>query len=197
MDDLVRDLQEGRNETENFHAIFERYYGSVFRFFERNGLRTEDSRDLTQDVFFAAYRSIKGLREPGQFTAWLFCIARNTLRNEIDRRRTKKRLALEVRPNALGKEGYLNPETVPDQSQGGDVLGRMMDHERLEMLIAVLGDLPVQMRRCVHLRVVEESSYEEIATIMGISLNTVKAHIHQAKKLLKKKLLPYFGNIEV
>jgi RNA polymerase sigma factor (sigma-70 family) len=57
--------------------------------------------------------------------------------------------------------------------------------------------LPQQMRRCVTERVVGEASYEQIAERVGISINTVKAHLHRAKAELQKRLRPYFGEIEV
>jgi RNA polymerase sigma factor (sigma-70 family) len=44
------------------------------------------------------------------------------------------------------------------------------------------------MRRCIELRILEGRSYREIASAMGISINTVKAHLHQAKELLKDNL---------
>ena len=47
------------------------------------------------------------------------------------------------------------------------------------------------------LRIVEDSSYEEIAAVLGISVNTAKSHLHQAKRLLRQKLQPYFGEIEI
>jgi DNA-directed RNA polymerase specialized sigma24 family protein len=48
------------------------------------------------------------------------------------------------------------------------------------------------MRRCAQLRVVQELSYAEIAALMGISVNTVKAHLHQAQKNLHAQLSSYF-----
>jgi RNA polymerase sigma-70 factor (ECF subfamily) len=161
----------------------------VFRVFERNGLGADDARDLTQDVFVAAYRSIGDLRDPAQFPAWLFCIARNTFRNEIERRRARKRFAVHVsRLEAPESGDAVGPEFVADRN--ADALEQVIRRERADKLITALESLPTQMRRCMHLRVVEECSYEEIAAVMGIAVNTVKAHLHQAKKILSGKLGP-------
>lgn len=51
----------------------------------------------------------------------------------------------------------------------------------------------LRMRLCVQLRVVKDSSYQEIASIMGLSINTVKAHLFKARESLKDKLNLYFG----
>ena len=64
----------------------------------------------------------------------------------------------------------------------------MLASERLAKVTEALGQLPTQMRRCAQLRIVEDRSYAEISAIIGISINTVKAHLHQAKKTLKDKL---------
>jgi len=178
LQDIVLELQSDRNTKENFRHIFETYYRPVFRVFERNGLSADDCRDLTQDVFVSAYCSIATLREPDRFPSWLFCIARNTYKNEMERRRTKKRFALhESQPGA---------DAMADSS--ADTLTRVLQREQMERLRTALGELPTQMRRCMHLRIVEDCSYEEIASVMGIAVNTVKAHLHQAKKVLKEKL---------
>jgi len=67
----------------------------------------------------------------------------------------------------------------------------------LEKLREALVQLPQQMRRCAQLRVVHDLSYVEIAELMGISVNTVKAHLHQAQKALRAQLSPYFEEIKL
>jgi DNA-directed RNA polymerase specialized sigma24 family protein len=48
------------------------------------------------------------------------------------------------------------------------------------------------MRRCVLLRLEQDLKYREIASVMQISIDTVKAHLFQARQLLKDKLSRYF-----
>jgi RNA polymerase sigma-70 factor (ECF subfamily) len=72
-----------------------------------------------------------------------------------------------------------------------------LEKEKLEKLREALVHLPQQMRHCAHLRVVHDLSYAEIAAVMGISVNTVKAHLHQAQKALRTQLSSYFEEIIV
>ena len=72
-----------------------------------------------------------------------------------------------------------------------------LQKEKLEKLHEALVHLPKQMRHCAQLRVVHEMSYAEIADLMGISVNTVKAHLHQAQKALRAQLSSYFEEIIV
>jgi DNA-directed RNA polymerase specialized sigma24 family protein len=50
------------------------------------------------------------------------------------------------------------------------------------------------MRRCVVLRVDYDLKYKDIAALMRISIETVKAHLFQARKQLKAKLGDYFAD---
>ena len=53
------------------------------------------------------------------------------------------------------------------------------------------------MRRCVELRLYQDLRYREIAVALDISIETVKAHLHQAKSHLKAKLGDYFGLLDL
>lgn len=55
----------------------------------------------------------------------------------------------------------------------------------LESLRAKLDQLPPQMRRCLYLRLYHDLKYREIAALMRISIETVKAHLHQAQNRLR------------
>jgi RNA polymerase sigma-70 factor (ECF subfamily) len=72
----------------------------------------------------------------------------------------------------------------------------MLENEKLALLHHALLELPEQCRRCTLLYVNSELKYHQIADLLGISLNTVKAHLHKAKGDLRKKLGRYFGEIE-
>ena len=60
--------------------------------------------------------------------------------------------------------------------------------EVLADLRKAVGEMPAQMRRCVLLRVYQDLKYREIAEVMGIKLDTVKAHLGQARARLEREL---------
>ena len=72
----------------------------------------------------------------------------------------------------------------------------LLEKERRDKLDEAIQSLPPQMRRCVQLRVIKMLSLAEIAAVMHISINTVKAHLHQAKKALKEELDQHFTDSE-
>jgi RNA polymerase sigma-70 factor (ECF subfamily) len=188
-EDIIKELKRGRDREANFKLLFDRYYDQLHRFFQRKGISPEDCRDLTQEVFVSAYKGLKGLRNESQFQNWLFRIARNIHKNEIERRQAKKREAKEV--SLEGARSELNDsrgraEQIADSDP--NPIDALLEKEGRHKLSEAVRRLPPQMRRCVQLRVVKGLSHGEIAAIMGISVNTVKAHLHQARKTLKEKL---------
>jgi RNA polymerase sigma-70 factor (ECF subfamily) len=196
-EELIIDLKAGRNVEDNFCAVFECYYGQIHRFLRRKGLQPDDCRDLTQEIFLSAYRRLGDLREASQFEAWLYKIALNAYRNRIEQSTAKKRSAnlvrLEEEANGIDDAYGTGATTIDPRA---NPMEATLEKERLDKLREALHQLPAQMRACTHLRVVNELSYPEIASAMGISINTVKAHLHKAQKALREKLRPYFGEVE-
>lgn len=194
---IIGELRHGLNREANYKLLFEQYHDQVYRFFQRNGMAREDCRDLTQDVFVSVYRGLKSLRDEKQFHTWLFRIARNVFKNELERRQAKKRtgrvLSLEERSGASddgsASAGKADPRTSPMEA--------LLEKERREKLTEAVKGLPLQMQRCVQLRILKGLSMAEIAAVMRISVNTVKAHLHQAKKVLKEELGHHFNDSEL
>lgn len=196
-EELVSELQRGLEPEENFRLLYERYHARLFSFFRGKQLSAEDCRDLIQKVFISVYRGLGGFRHDSHFETWLFKIALNAYVSEIEHRRAVKRDGVQVALEEGRSEEGARP--VSDRLADGraDPARELLDREKLEKMREAMGELPEQMRRCVQLRVVKELSYQEIAAVMSISINTVKAHLHQSQKVLRKKLGKYFGALEV
>jgi RNA polymerase sigma-70 factor (ECF subfamily) len=60
----------------------------------------------------------------------------------------------------------------------------LLEKERLDRLRAAILEMPPQMRRCFFLRYLRGYKYREIAYLMKISIQTVRAHLHQARSRL-------------
>ena len=194
--ELIREIKQGRNVEGNFHRLFDRHHAQILRFFRRKGFDKEDCRDLTQETFVSVYKGLRDLRQEEQFESWLFAIAHNVWCDTIESRRAQKRSAhvvsLDAQPETDGP-----PLATRIVDENDDPLVVVLKKERVEKLREALQHLPQQMRRCAQLRVVHDLSYAEIATLMDLSVNTVKAHLHQTQKALRSQLSSYFEEIEV
>ena len=195
--ELIREIKQGLNVEDNFHWLFDRHYAQILRFFRRKGFPPEDCRDLTQETFVSVYKGLGALRQEEQFESWLFAIAHNVWCSLLESRSAQKRSAI-VLPLEAEVEADGRPSLVARLADAsGDPLSIALEKEKLEKLREALQLLPQQMRRCAQLRVVHDLSYAEIAALMNISVNTVKAHLHQAQKALRARLSSYFAELEV
>jgi RNA polymerase sigma-70 factor (ECF subfamily) len=195
-EEAIQAIKRGLNVEENFHWLFERHAAQILRFFRRKGFDLEDCRDLTQETFVSVYKGLKDLRQEEQFESWLFAIAHNVWCDLIESRRAQKRSAAVVSLDA-DQEGDSPPPASRIAAETDDPLSVVLEKEKVEKLREALQHLPQQMRRCAQLRVVHDLSYAEIATLMDISVNTVKAHLHQTQKALRSQLSAYFEEIEI
>lgn len=185
---LIESIQAGKDVEESSRKLFLLHYRRVVGFFCRRGFSAEESRDLTQDVFFRVFNSIATFRRESRFEKWLFEIALNIYRNELRRRGAEKRDAPEVPIDGSAKGQEQEGSIVNPVSGDQSVLDTLIDRERQSALIAAFQELPAQMQTCCRLRYQKGLKYQEIALEMGISIETVKAHLHQARKRLIDRL---------
>lgn len=173
----------------SFRQIFSRYHGAVYNFFANRGFSKEESRDLAQETFLEAFRSLPSFRGEASFETWLFAIAKNVWRLELRRRSRNKRNGEE-----LSLEEIAECRQIPAAGGTGgpsDVeppLDRFLGKERALLLRSAVDDLPEQMRNCLMLRLVQELKYNEIATLLQISPGTVKSQLFEARSRLRKRL---------
>jgi RNA polymerase sigma-70 factor, ECF subfamily len=185
---LIENLQKGIDVNESSRKLFELHYRKIVGFFRRKGFSAEESRDLTQDVFLRVFNAIDTFRRESRFERWLFEIALNIYRNKLRSKGAEKRDALEVPIDVPSDDEGTPGSGVQLVSEEIDALGSMVERERRAKLLAALKELPTQMRVCCELRYAQGLKYHEIATAMKISIETVKAHLHQARKRLTEKL---------
>ena len=70
-------------------------------------------------------------------------------------------------------------------------LDSVLGHEQRRAMRDAVRRLPEQMQRCLTLRLYHELKYKEIASVMNLKIDTVKAHLFQARKRLEVDLSQY------
>jgi len=175
----VADFQAGVDRERSFQVLFESYRRPLERFFARKGFAEEQCRDLTQETFLGIYKGLETWRPEARFGTWLFRIATTTYLKAVRSQSAGKRSGGEVSTDADGA-------VVPEVPEGQ--LTAVLDAERREALQAAVAELPEQMRRCLALRIYHELSYQEIAAVLRLSVETVKAHLYQARGRLRQRL---------
>jgi len=191
VEQAIRRFQEGHDRQGAFRILYETYFRAIERFFARKGLPPEDCLDLTQETFLGIYRGLDSYENRQRFSAWLYRVATTTFLKRHRTAMTAKRAAVEV-----SRDGMEHPEAT--LAVPGRQLDSLLDEERWRALRAAVAELPEQMRDCLTLRLYHQLSYNEIAVVKKISIETVKAHLFRARKKLQEKLADFaLGDLEV
>lgn len=139
--------------------------------------------DLTQECFIRAYRSQASFRGEASVSTWLVSIAINLARDHGRSRRWAfwrglLRIPQESREKALA--------TAEDRRTTAEL--RMIAAQEVSRLWELVQGLSARQREVFVLRFAEELSLEEIATASGMEVGTVKAHLHRAVALVRKRM---------
>jgi len=174
------------NLDARFRRLFDRHGEEVFRLFVRLGLSVEDARDLTQETFFRVYQGLKGFRGDASERTWIFSVAQNAFRNTLRHENASKRQGDEVPIDDAGFPGAVGAGvTVLADRAAPDPFESTLTRERRRALRRAIEGLPDRMRHCVLLWVDQDLKYREIADVLGVSIDTVKSQLHQAKERLR------------
>jgi RNA polymerase sigma-70 factor (ECF subfamily) len=147
----------------------------------------EEARDLTQETFLQAFRSIAHFRGDADLRTWLYRIAVNQARNRWRWWRRRRR-NVTVSLDATDETHELSLATRLADEQADDPEERTLAHEREEILLAAVRTLARPYREAVVLRDVEGLSYEEVAATLEISVGTVKSRLSRGRTELRRKL---------
>jgi RNA polymerase sigma-70 factor, ECF subfamily len=147
-----------------------------------------DAEDLAQQAFIRVWKSAPRYEPTAKFTTWLFTIVRNLVYNEI-RRRTRRPITIEpTGPEREDGESILDRLGDPDAKSPDHLLLRKELEEAVDKAMALL---PENQRLALVLRRHENLPYEEIATVLNLSVQAVKSLLFRARNTMKEHLMPY------
>ncbi|HEX4546210.1 MAG TPA: sigma-70 family RNA polymerase sigma factor [Candidatus Acidoferrum sp.] len=144
---------------------------------------TADAEDVAQEALLRAYRSFDRLRDRSRFRGWLVRIA---FRIALDRLRSAKRR--EQRDTLWSQPAHLPP---PATAEDVAVSNQFQGH-----LDRALEELPEKLRLALLLSAMEGHSIDEIASMLGVPIGTVKSRIFIARKKLAEKLRCHANTIK-
>jgi RNA polymerase sigma-70 factor (ECF subfamily) len=177
---LVESARAG--ELDAFNVLVDRYQRAVYTLCLRILGERGAAEDATQEAFISAFRSIARY-EGGSFRSWLYRIAANESKDEL-RRRRRKDVAFSL--DAPIDDGDTAPD-VPDAAPGADEL--LLRGELGHRIEGHLSALPFEQRQALVLVDAYGFQYEEVASMTGSSLGTVKSRIHRGRERLRALVL--------
>ncbi len=162
MDPLVERAKRGDREATA--ELVRRSYDAVYRFCARR-VGTESAKDVAQETFLTACRSLRRYAGRSSFEVWLFGIAHNLCRKA-------KRSPTPVSPTDAWRCEPTTEESWLDR----------------RALVEALGSLSGEHLEVVLLHEVEGLTYEEAAQVLGVPAGTVKSRLHHAFAKLRASL---------
>jgi RNA polymerase sigma-70 factor (ECF subfamily) len=156
---------------EAFALLLPRYRDRVFRLISSMLRDRAMAEDTTQDVFLRIWRALPGFAGQSQLSTWIYAIAKNGALSEI--RKRKPTVSLDQNDD----EDSYNPAVAALAAPEADDSATVSVGQLLEQL-------PERYRQAVVLFYMEDKSYEQTATSLGLPLGTVKALLHRARKRL-------------
>jgi RNA polymerase sigma-70 factor, ECF subfamily len=169
-------------ELDDFDKVIQTHWPNVFRFALVSVRDRDVAQTIAQDCFLKAYRARASFRGDASVGTWLLRIAVNLIR-DYGRNQTLqfwKRAAMSsVEPMAI-EAWFVGKEPSPEH--------RTLLQERIVAVWRSTEILSVRQREIFLLRFVEELDLSEIASVTGLTLGSVKTHLHRAVGILKKRL---------
>ncbi|WP_117213791.1 RNA polymerase sigma factor [Allorhizocola rhizosphaerae] len=170
IEQLARRAADGDEAA--LHALLAAVGPEILRLCARFLPHREDAEEACQDTLLAMARGIARFEGRSSFHTWMHRLAVNRARSTY---RTMRRRFLEQ------AAGELLPER-PDPRRTSVVAGTRLD------LLDAFDALSAELAEAVALRDIAGLEYQEIATVQGVPLGTVKSRIHQARSRIRQRL---------
>ena len=169
-EEIVRSFQETGSD-DCFAELFARHRKRVFSGCRGFFADSAAAEDATQETFLRVYRNIRGF-QGSNFLGWLMRIAKNVCIDEWRKRRGEVGI----------EEEYLKEVPAAGALDSSSELRLTLEKLRKEMRF-----LSPEQRRCLEMKM-EGYSYEETAARTGLSLDAVKSHIQNGRRMLWLKM---------
>ena len=165
-----------------FATFVERHTTSLHRFGTRMCGDRHAAADAVQEGLLAAWREARSFRGDASPRTWLFSVVLNACRH--------------LRRKRVGEPSCHAPMTAAEQvvegAAGPEAMAR--SRELTHVLEGALASLEPDAREVVMLRDIEGFSGDEVARLLGVSLEAMKSRLHRARLALKHALEAKLGH---
>jgi RNA polymerase sigma-70 factor (ECF subfamily) len=177
--ELVRQARDGQPTA--YEQLVRRWSARVLAVCHARVPRRDVAEELAQEALLRGYESLASLEAPEKFGAWLRGIAARVCLDWL-----KARQSSQV-PFSTLAEGRFE-QMIPEGDNGR--------HEQIERdehtgrLLAEIAGLSEELREVILLYYYEERTYDDLASLLGVSKATVNARLAKARDVLRRRLAP-------
>ena len=137
------------------------------------------AEDITQEVFLKVYQGLRTLKDPHQFSGWLYVITANLCATWLRKKRIQTQPLEDVERTMPQRDAY-SRHVVEDRTKSAAESQR-------EVVKKLLAKLKESERTVMALHYLGEMTVEEISRFLGVSASTIKSRLRRARQRLQKE----------
>lgn len=171
-DDVIRKAIRG--DLDAFQEIYNEFSKPLYNLVLKMMKHPQEAEDIVQDIFVHLFRKLRQYRFESAFSTWIYRVSVNHCLNVIKQRNRRTEKSRE-----LASESVVMSIVDLDEKLDWSV--------SKEVVTKTLYELPDHYRMVLLLRYYQEFSYDEIASILGKNLNTIKTWIRRAHQQFEER----------
>lgn len=180
-----------REDPDAFGILVRRHQKVMLNLAYRLVGNYEEACEVVQDAFVAAHGHLDQFRGEARFSTWLAAITLNHARNRVARLASLRRKeACSLDAPRVTERGSVMPDPPSAEPGPLEALEAKALRARVE---ACMRALPAAFREVLVLRDLQDRSYDEIGTLLGLREGTVKSRLARARDNVKACLKRALG----
>ena len=183
---LIAQLRAGDEAA--FEQVVRQYGGRLLAVARRIVGTEEDARDVVQDAFLNAFKSLDRFEGNAKLSTWLHRIAVNAALMRLRTRKRKPEQSIETLLPSFLDDGHHEERFKSWEEPIDKVMERK---ETRELVRRQIDALPESYRTVLVLRDIEGLDTEETANMLGLSVNATKIRLHRARQALRSLIAPH------
>ncbi len=168
---LVKQVLLGQHEC--YRPLVEKYKKKIFILACSILGNPSEAQDISQEVFFIAFKNLQTLKERHKFGSWLYGITRNLCFAALRKKR--------IEPESLEDLSYTQFANVvemrPADEDGDDLSNKLLS--QLELLSE-------KYRTLLRLKYLEDYSYQEISEMLDLPVDLVRSRLFEGRRILRE-----------
>jgi RNA polymerase sigma-70 factor (ECF subfamily) len=178
-----------RGEEGALAILVRRHQTPLFNFALRQIGAQPLAEDIVQEAFIRVVTNAADFKHQGRFSTWVYTIVKNLCTDHHRKQVLRKASSLDEATPGKNGDGPTLGERTEDPS--ASIERKATSHELTVKIAAAVDHLPDDQREVFVLREVSNLPFKDIATITGVSENTVKSRMRYALERLQEALSDY------
>ncbi|MYH80876.1 sigma-70 family RNA polymerase sigma factor [Candidatus Poribacteria bacterium] len=137
------------------------------------------AEDITQDAFLKVYQRLHTLKDPNQFSGWLYVITANLCATWLRKKRIQTQPLEDTETTMIHGDAYSQHVTEERSKTAAE--------SQREVVKKLLAKLKESERTVMTLHYLGEMTVEEISRFLGVSVSTIKTRLRRARRRLQKE----------